>query len=89
MDLGTCDELALDVLVSVFSHSTKLIYYYKTCIFSFGNWVQINSLLGFSRDFCGIRKINVGGVNKSWPVPDDEDDEEPQVGVHCIFPKTT
>ena len=51
---GTCDELALDVLV--------------------------NMLLGFSRDFCGLKKVYIGGVNRSWPLPEeDEEEEEPEV----------
>lgn len=50
VDMGTCDELALDVLV--------------------------NSLLGFSKDFFGLKKIYVGGVNKSWPVPEVDDEVE-------------
>ncbi|GAX83147.1 hypothetical protein CEUSTIGMA_g10573.t1 [Chlamydomonas eustigma] len=49
VDMGTCDELALDVMV--------------------------NTLLGFSRDFCGLKKVYVGGVNRSWPVPEEEEEE--------------
>ena len=55
---GTCDELALDVLV--------------------------NMLLGFSRDFCGLKKVYIGGVNRSWPLPEeDKEEEEPEVCV-CV-----
>jgi hypothetical protein len=50
VDMGTCDELALDVLV--------------------------NTLLGFSRDFCGLKKVYLGGVNRSWPVPEEEEENE-------------
>lgn len=53
VDMGTCDELAIDVL--------------------------INMLLGFSKDFCGLRKIYVGGANRSWPLPEDDDDGDEEV----------
>eukprot|EP00955_Chlamydomonas_euryale_P069767 360578-Chlamydomonas_euryale.AAC.6 len=55
VDMGTCDELALDVL--------------------------LNMLLGFSKDFCGVRKVLVGGANRNWPV-DDDDDEVSTEHVH-------
>ena len=56
--MGTCDEIALDVLV--------------------------NLLLGFSKDYCGLKRVTVGGANKSWPLPkevqeEEEGGEEPEV----------
>lgn len=52
--MGTCDELALDVL--------------------------INLMVGYSRDLCGIDRINIGGENEEWRLPVEEEDTGPEVG---------
>jgi hypothetical protein len=46
--------------------------------------VLINMLLGFSRDFCGLKRVYVGGVNKSWPLDKDEDMEDEEVGAVVV-----
>ena len=50
VDMGTADEIALDVL--------------------------INMMIGYSKDWAGLKKIYLGGSNKSWPVPKENTDEE-------------
>jgi hypothetical protein len=50
LDLGTADELALDVL--------------------------LNMLVGFSADAAGIKSIQIGGDNESWPAPAQEEEFE-------------
>lgn len=45
--------------------------------------VLLNTLVGFSRDFAGLKRVTVGGVNEDWPLPPGEDDEgmgDEQVG---------
>jgi hypothetical protein len=43
--------------------------------------ILINTLIGFSRDLAGLRRVVVGGVNSDWPVPSlpEDDDSEGQV----------
>eukprot|EP01023_Acetabularia_acetabulum_P058415 TRINITY_DN6904_c0_g1_i3.p1 TRINITY_DN6904_c0_g1~~TRINITY_DN6904_c0_g1_i3.p1 ORF type:complete len:319 (+),score=71.16 TRINITY_DN6904_c0_g1_i3:73-957(+) len=54
VDLGTSDELALDVL--------------------------INTILGLSQQFMGIRTLIIGGENEDWPVPaTPAEDDLPQM----------
>jgi hypothetical protein len=50
VDMGTADELALDVL--------------------------LNMMIGYSKDWSGIKKIYLGGSNKSWPVPKETYEDE-------------
>ena len=38
--------------------------------------VLLNLLVGFSKDFAGIKRVLVGGVNRNWAVPEDKEDEE-------------
>lgn len=57
--MGTCDELALDVL--------------------------LNLLVGYSRDLCGIDHIFVGGENEEWRVPEEEEDNGPEVRTSGII----
>ena len=63
VDMGTCDEMAFDVL--------------------------INALLGFSKDFFGLKKIYVGGRNKNWPVPEVDEEVEVRSSASriCYFSK--
>lgn len=42
--------------------------------------VLINTLMGFSKDHLGIKKMLVGGTNEDWPVPDMGDTDVIQEG---------
>jgi hypothetical protein len=57
MDMGTADELALDVL--------------------------LNTLVGFSKECVGLKRILLGGQHDAWPLPDKTQtrDEMPKVCV--------
>lgn len=59
------------------------------CIADRGNWarvrvdmgtcdelsydVLINTLYGYSRQYCGLQRVFIGGVNDDWPVPEEEE----------------
>ncbi|MEW5314480.1 MAG: hypothetical protein WDW38_005976 [Sanguina aurantia] len=44
--------------------------------------VLLNLLVGYSRDLCGIDHIFVGGDNEEWRVPEEEEDNGPEVSIN-------